>query len=209
MFDIEYKGGNGVIIATKGLRLIADPNLSVIGLKNMNVKDAIVVATEPRFLTDSDDTRLVIEGPGEYEIGDISIRGIAATRHIDADSLGTTIYRLAIGETRLVLLGNIAANLSEDQLETIGVVDIAIIPVGGGGYTLDAVNAARLIRRIDPKVVVPIHYGESGVSYEVPQDSLKLFTDELGTPIETVDKYKLKSAAALPPVMTVVEIKRT
>src|SRR5690606_35815909 len=101
----------------------------------------------------------------------------------------------------------IAGNLSEDQLEAIGVVDIGIVPVGGGGYTLDGVNAARLIRQIDPKVVVPVHYADSGVSYEVPQDDLKLFTDELGAPVETVDKYKVKSMATLPPTMTIVEIK--
>ena len=42
----------------------------------------------------------------------------------------------------------------------------------------------------------------------MPQDALKLFTDELGAPIETVDKYKVKSVAALPVGLTVMEIKR-
>lgn len=211
MFDIEYKGGNSVVVATKGLKLVSDPGLSMVGLKDVNAKDALTLATEPRFLADTTDARLVIDGPGEYEIGDFSIRGIAATRHIDTEDVtpASTMYRIVIGEARIALLGNIAGNLNEDQLEAIGVVDIVIIPVGGGGYTLDAVSAARLIRQIDPKVVVPIHYADNGVKYEVPQDELKLFTDELGVLVETVEKYKVKSLAALPAAMTIVEIKRS
>lgn len=211
MFDIEYKGGTSVVIATKSLKLVSDPMLSVIGLKNVAVKDAVELATEARFAVSSPDARLIVEGPGEYEVGEFSIRGIAATRHIDtaAEPFGATVYRITLGEVRIALIGNIAADLDEDQLEAIGVVDVVIIPVGGGGYTLDGVHAARLVRQIDPKVVIPVHYADSGVAYEVPQDALKLFTDELGVSIETVDKYKLKSAAALPPAMTIIEIKRT
>lgn len=211
MFDIEYKGGNSVIISTKGLKLVSDPKLSLVGLKDLSVKDTVELATEPRFQTGAADPRLVIEGPGEYEIGDFSIRGIAAMRHIDTEAVasGTTIYRIDIGDVRIALLGNIAGKLSEEQLEAIGVIDILIIPVGGGGYTLDATDAARLTRQIDPKVVVPVHYADKSISYEVPQDDLSVFTGELGVAVETVDKYKLKSVAALPQAMTVVEIKRT
>lgn len=209
MLDIEYKGGNSIVITTKGLKFVVDPNTSILGLKNVNVKDAVVLATESRFLTDSEDSRLTIEGPGEYEVGDASIRGIAAERHIDAGGFGSTIYRMSVGEVRLAVIGNIAANLDEDQLEAIGVVDVVVIPVGGGGYTLDAVNATKLVRQIDPKVVVPVHYAENGVSYEVSQDALKLFIDELGVDVESVEKYKLKSSAGLPPAMMIVEIKRS
>lgn len=210
MFEIEYKGGNGVIISTKGSKLIADPKLSLVGLKDLTVKDAITVATESRFLSGTD-ARLIFEGPGEYEVGDFSIRGIAATRHIDTEAVvsGTTLYRIGVGDVHIALIGNIAATLSEEQLEAIGVVDIVIVPVGGGGYTLDGQAAARLVREIDPKVVIPIHYAEEGVRYEVPQDGLKEFVEEMGLSVETVDKFKLKSAAMLPPTLTVIEIKRS
>ena len=209
MLDIEYKGGNSVVVTTKGLKLVVDPNISILGLKDVNTKDAIVLATEPRFLTDDEDAKLVIEGPGEYEVGDVSIRGIAATRHIDNGAFGSTVYRISLGEIRVAVIGNIAANLDEDQLEAIGVVDMVIVPVGGGGYTLDAVAATKLVRQIDPKVIIPVHYAESGLSYEVPQDDLKLFTDEISVEVEAVDKYKLKSSAGLPPAMMIVEIRRT
>jgi len=212
MFDIEYKGGNGVVIATKKTTAVIDPKLSLVGLKDRSVKGAVEITTEPRFAVNGEEATLVIEGPGDYEIGDFSIHGVSAWRHIDteANEKIATIYRLEVGEARIALLGNIAPKLSEDQLEEIGVVDILILPVGGGGYTLDATSAAALVRQIDPKVVIPVHFADSGLSYEVPQDTFETFTKELGAPVEVAGaKYKLKSAASLPAALTVFQIERS
>jgi len=211
MFDIEYKGGNGVIIATKQIAAMTDPKLSVVGLKDMKVKDAVEIATEDRFKLNDDSARLIVEGPGEYEVGDFSITGVAATRHIDTphDEKKSTIYRIEVGDVRIALLGNIASQLNEEQLEALGVVDILILPVGGGGYTLDATSAAALTRQVDPKAVIPIHYADEALKYEVPQDSVDLFVKELGAPVEKTAKYKVKSGLALPTVLTTVEIARS
>lgn len=211
MFDIEYKGGNGVIISTKKSKLVADPKLSLVGIKDLEVKGTVEIVTEPRFRVEHPDVRLVIDGPGEYEVGDFSIRGVAASRHIDTEDVisAATIYSISVGDVRMALLGNITGKLSEDQLEALGVIDILLLPVGGGGYTLDHVDGARVVGKIDPKVVIPIHYADSNLTYEVPQDTLKMFTDELGAPVEETEKYKLKSAANLPASLTVVEIKRS
>lgn len=211
MFEIEYKGGNTVVIATKNTTVVADPKASLVGLKDVNTKDAIELGTEVRFLVNNPDAKLVIEGPGEYEIGDFSLSGIAAQRHIDteADEQLATIYRVGIGEVHIALLGNIAPKLTEDELEAIGMTDILIIPVGGGGYTLDATSAATIVRQIEPKVVIPVHYADSALTYEVPQDTLETFTQELGAPVEdSSSKYKVKSAAAIPQTLTVVPLTR-
>jgi len=211
MFELEYKGGNTVVIATKKASLVTDPRQSVVGLKDLVVKNAIELATEARFALDSETARLSLEGPGDYEVADFSIRGIAAQRHLDAetDELVATIYRIEIGEVRLALIGNIFGKLSEEQLETLGVVDIVIIPVGGGGYTLDGTAAAALVRLIGPKVVIPVHYADKALKYEVPQDELATFIGELGAPVETVPKYKVKSMATLPPTLTLIEVTRS
>lgn len=211
MFDIEYKGGNGIVVTTKKTSLVIDPKVSLVGLKDLSVKDAVELATEARFLLNDPAARLVLEGPGEYEVGDFSIRGVAAQRHIDTeqDEKRATIYRIEVGDVRIALLGNIDATLSDDQLEALGVVDILLVPVGGGGYTLDATSAATLTRHIGPKVVIPIHYADSALSYEVSQDDVEVFTKELAAPVESVAKYKLKSAAGLPEVLTTVVVARS
>lgn len=212
MFDIEYKGGNGIVIATKKLAAVIDPNLSVVGLKNASTKDAIEIATETRFATRNADARLTIDGPGEYEIGDFSIRGVRATRHIDtaSDEPISTMYRIEIGDIRIAVVGNIAPKLHEDQQEELGVIDILILPVGGSGYTLDATSAATVVRQIDPKVVIPVHYADTALTYEVPQDTLETFTKELAAPVEEAgSKYKVKSASSIPQVLTVVTVDRS
>lgn len=211
MFEMEYKGANAVVIATKNSTIITDPKLSVVGLKDLSVKNAIELATEARFALNLADARLVIEGPGEYGIGDFDIHGIPAQRHLDTDKdpLVSTIYRVEIGDINVAVLGNIYEKLSEEQLEEIGIVDILVIPVGGNGYTLDATGAATIARQIDPKVVIPVHYADSALKYEVPQDPVDVFIKELGAPVEETSKYKLKSAASLPQVLTVVELQRS
>lgn len=212
MFDIEYKGGNSVVISTKDTTVVIDPKRSVVGLKDMTYKEGVQLATESRFAVDDSSFRVSLEGPGEYEVGDISIRGIAAARHIDSDDSikASTIYGIKINEIKVVVLGNIDPKLSEEQLENIGMVDAIIIPVGGGGYTLDATGASQIVRQIDPKIVIPIHYADKGVVYEVPQDDLEVFMKELGAPTEDQGaKYKIKSAANIPESLTVMVIERS
>jgi hypothetical protein len=211
MFDIEYKGANTVVISTKKISLVTDPKLSVAGLKDVVVKEAIELSTEARLATNSQDARLLIEGPGEYGVAGFDIVGIGAQRHLDAEGeeLLGTIYRIEFGDVRIGLLGNIYEKLSDDKLEELGVLDILIVPVGGNGYTLDATGAASLVRRISPKVVIPVHYADNALKYEVQQEPLADFIKELGSPVETVSKYKVKGAATLPPILTVVEITRS
>jgi hypothetical protein len=211
MFDIEYKGGNGIVISTKKTEMVVNPNLSVVGLKPLSVKGKVELATEARFVVGDPEVLVQIEGPGEYEIGDFSIRGVAAWRHIDTEDgeKQSTIYRVEVGDVRIALIGNIADKLSEDQLEEIGVVDIVILPVGGGGLTLDPSSAAAQVRSIDPKVVIPVHYADGALKYEMPQEELEVFAKELGAPVEKVaGKYKLKGGQTLPPVLTIMELAR-
>jgi len=210
MFEIEYKGGSAVIITTKKTTLVVDPKISDLGLKDVSVEKAIQLATEPRFLVEGGLLR--IEGPGEYEVGDFSIKGLSASRHIDTDQQEKvgTLYRIDTSDVRLAVMGNIAPKLSEEQLEEIGVIDILILPVGGGGYTLDATSAAAFVRQLEPKVVIPIHFADAAIKYEVPQDTAEVFIKELGAPTEEVGaKYKLKGPASLPAALTTVLLQRS
>ena len=180
--DIEYKGANCITITTKKTTIVIDPKLSDVGLKDVAPKNAIVVATQPEFIV-SDEDSVVIERPGEYEVRDISVVGVPAERMIDHNkSTQATMYRITMGGVRFAVIGHVAVPLSEDQLEALGVVDVAIIPVGGSGYTLDAHQAIGVVRQIDPKVVITTDYSDKGLSYEVPQMDLEPFLKELGAP---------------------------
>lgn len=211
MFEIEYKGANGIVITSKHTTLVVDPKLSLAGLKDVAVKNAVELGTEERFLLRAEQSQLALEGPGEYEVGDFSIRGVAAQRHIDAPGSEplATIYRVEVQGVHIAVIGNVAPRLSDEQLEQLGVIDILIVPVGGGGYTLDATSATGMVRQVEPKVVIPVHYADEAAHYEVPQDTAETFTKELGAPVESVAKYKIKSAQSLPEALTVVQLARS
>lgn len=213
MLEIEYKGGNGVVLSTKKSALYLDPKLSLVGLGDIKTNDQIEVVTEARFSVDNTEARIIIDTPGEYEVGDFTIRGVAARRHIDTEDDGknTTMYRVETDDFRVAILGNIAPKLDEDQLEELGIVDVLILPVGGNGYTLDATSAAAITRSIEPKFVVPVHYDDSKLNYEVPQEDLEVFKKELGAPVDesTTTKLKLKSANDLPAALTLRVIERS
>jgi L-ascorbate metabolism protein UlaG (beta-lactamase superfamily) len=119
------------------------------------------------------------------------------------------MYRIEIGDTRIGVIGNIDEKLSDEQLEELGVIDILILPIGGGGYTLDGNAAAGLVRMISPKIVIPIHYYDQSLEYEVPQDDLKLFIAELGAPVEVMPKFKSKQASITLAPLSVIELTRS
>lgn len=212
MFDIEYKGGNAVILTTKKTRVVFDPKVSLVGGGDVSIRDSVEVLTEEGFVVENSSPKLIIDGPGEYEVGDVSLIGIPARRHIDTDEEGlrSTIYRVVIGDIRMAVIGNIASKLDDDQLETLGVIDMVVIPVGGGGYTLDATDAATIVRQTDARAVVPVHYADDALKYEVPQEDMDLFVKELGAGIiEAGPKFKVKNDSSLPEQLMVVKITRS
>lgn len=212
MFDIEYRGGNCVVITTKKVSIVIDAKRSVFGLKDIVLSDAIELATEERFLTESPEYRVSISSPGEFEAADVSIIGIAAHRHLDnpeSSSMNSNIYSLNIDNIRVAILGNIYPDLSDDQLEAIGMTDILIAPVGGNGYTLDGISAATLTRKIEPKIVIPIHYNDSSLKYEVPQDGAEPFIAELKAPVKEDKKLRIKSSVNIPETIEIYKLSLT
>jgi L-ascorbate metabolism protein UlaG (beta-lactamase superfamily) len=139
----------------------------------------------------------------------MSIRGVAARAHMDAEEDGkkATMYSVATEDVTVAIVGHVHPDISEDQLEELGVVDVLIVPVGGGGYTLDAAGAVDVVRKIGPKIVIPTHYADSAVSYEVPQADVDAFIKELGAAVEVSNKLKLK-AGTFGEALTVQQLNR-
>lgn len=192
--EFQYYGGNCIRITTKNATFIVDDNLKDLGLKSITKSDNVSLYTT--LPSASSVGRLTIADPGEYEVSEVSIFGIVARSHMDEAGKHTaTIYKLLFEDTRVCILGHVYPDLTEDQLEEIGIVDILITPVGGNGYTLDGVGALTLIKKIEPKIVIPTHYDDPTLSYEVPQQSLADALKGLGMePIAAVPKFKPKAS---------------
>lgn len=193
--ELTFYGANCLRLAAKKAQIVVDDNLAGLGLKTVTKPTDISLRTNKVF-PQHPEAVFSAEMPGEYEISGVVIRGIAARAHMDEEGTkNAVIYTVQADDTKVAILGHIYPELSEDQLEAIGVVDVAVVPVGGNGYTLDGAGALKVIKQIEPKVVVPTHYADRAIRYEVPQAELAEAVKNLGMEIsETVDKYKIKPA---------------
>ncbi len=97
-----------------------------------------------------------VTGPGEYEIGDVIIIGIA-TFHDGQHKGKNTVYLMELDDLSVCHLGNLGSVLSDEQVEELGNVDVLLVPVGGGA-TVDATAAAEIVRQLEPKAVIPMHF---------------------------------------------------
>ena len=190
--DLQFYGANCITLSYKGVRIVIDDNLAELGAKSILKADDVALFTSAH--SGAIPARLMLDGPGEYEVSDVSVIGLGARGHMDEDGKKTaTMFKLVIGELDILVTGHIYPDLNDTQLEDIGMVDVLIVPVGGNGYTLDPVGALKLIKDIEPKLVIPTHYADKDLKFPVPQQSLADALKELGLePKETTTKLRLK-----------------
>lgn len=202
--DIQFYGANCVTVTYKGMRIVVDDNLAELGAKSIVKADDIVLYTGAHE-SNAAEGRLMFDSPGEFEVSDISIIGIPERAHLDEDGLRATMFKIITSDISLLIVGHVYPNINEDQLERIGLVDVMVVPVGGSGYTLDPLGALKLIKEIEPKIIIPTHYAVEGISYPVPQIDLSAALKELGMESrEQAGKLKLKASDIIDTVQLVV-----
>lgn len=149
------------------------------GHPNHSFVDAVV--TEDAF---------VVDGPGEYEVKGITVFGIRTFHDSQggAELGGNTIYVIEVDEIRICHLGDLGHSLDDSAIEAIGTaIDVLLVPVGGG-RSLGAEKAAEVVRAIEPRWVVPMHYRVPGLKTEL--DGVETFLKEMGV-TEAVAQPKL------------------
>ena len=131
---------------------------------------------------------VVISGPGEYEVKDVFIKGFASKSNYGGKDKINTIYSVTLENINMCFLGALSdINLTNDVKEALGEVDILFLPIGDDGV-LDAVKAEKLAVEIEPKIIIPMHYGEIGA-----KDALKKYLKEAGEEnVKPIDKLTLK-----------------
>lgn len=189
--DLQFYGANCISVTHKGARIIIDDNLADLGGKSVTKPEDVALFTGKH---EDKAGRLTLDSAGEYEVSDVSVIGIAAQAHVDEKGTNSaTMFKLVAGDVSVLVTGHILPELSDQQLETIGMIDVLIVPVGGNGYTVDPVGALKLIKDIEPKMVIPVHYNDKTFNFPVPQQELANALKELAMePQETVTKLKLK-----------------
>lgn len=138
---------------------------------------------------------ILITGPGEYEISSIFIKGIPAFHDNEQgkEKGRITIYTIEAEGIRFCHLGDLGqAQLTDQQLEEIGQVDVLMLPVGGGGFTITGQEASKIISQIEPKIVIPMHYHLPKLKIKL--DGVEKFLKAMGkNSITPQEKLQVKS----------------
>jgi L-ascorbate metabolism protein UlaG (beta-lactamase superfamily) len=145
----------------------------------------------------------VVSGPGEYEVGGIFITAIETNGGTREDPEMRNILSLIDIEGLTVAhLGSICMTPTQAQVEALGPVNIALVPVGGED-AMTAAKAAEVINLLEPNIVIPMHYAIPGIKINL--DPLSKFLKEMGiSSIETVDSLKVAGKNTLPEETKVV-----
>jgi len=188
---ITSRGKNGQVV------IVIDPFSPEIGLRFPKLEADIVLITHQH--SDHNNAKgvngnsFLIEGSGEYEIKEIFVQGISAFHD---DSLGkergsSTIFTIEAEDLRLCHLGDLGQKeLTSEQLEKIGEVDILMIPVGGT-YTISAKEAVKIMSQIEPKIIIPMHYSLPKLKYKL-EGADKLLKIMGIKKIESLNKLTIK-----------------
>lgn len=193
--DIEFFGANCIRLKTKEAVITVDDNLSKLGGKTVVDGTSVLMYTN-KILVDevaSSKSRLVIDTAGEFEVGDVTVRGEQTRSHLDEEGNETaTVLQFMMNNQTVTVLGHVHPDLSKAVVELIGGTDVLVIPVGGNGYTLDGVAATSIIKKAEPGVVVPTQYEDTTLNFEVPAQPLEEFLKVSSLQAEEpVDSLKL------------------
>lgn len=187
---ITWFGLSSFKISSGTLTLITDPFSSSVGLMAPRGQADIAVISgknNPAYNNRESltgDGLFVIDGPGEYDAKGLFVQGIA--------DKSATLYAIRMEGIRLGFLGCLKAKeLSDQQLEALGEVDILFMPVGGK-TVCDAEEATSIVRQIEPAIVIPMHYAQEGL--KVTLDALGPFLKEIGSKDEPQEKLTIKKS---------------
>ena len=171
-----------LITSVTGLRIITDPYKPGCfdgGIKYDPITEEADVVTishehDDHNCTDIQGNPVFVRGSEKRDIKGIEISG---TNVFHDESGGTergknTIFKLKIDGMNIVHLGDLGHPLSDQEVEKIGGVDILFVPIGGY-FTIDSTIAESTTKKLNPKVVVPMHFK----------------TDKCGFPIAPIDDY--------------------
>ncbi len=126
----------------------------------------------------------VVEGPGEYEIGEVTVRGYGIETNYDKKERISTLYQVVLEGMNIVFLGAISdPEIDPKILAELGNIDILFVPIGGGDV-LEVPQASKLAVKLEAKLVIPMHYDKAALNAFLKEESAE--------DTKPVDKLTLK-----------------
>ena len=201
-FRLEEKiDGENVVVVT-------DPYNKEVGLRMSKQKAHIVTSSHDHFDHNNFDAvvgieeggPIVFDRPGEYEVKGVFVIGIGSyhDKKEGKERGKSVMFKFDFAGVSVLHLGDLGTALSDAQLSKIEDVDILLVPVGGN-YTIDSKEAAAVVRQIEPRIVIPMHYKIKGIDVDI--ENADKFIKEMGNNVEPLSKFKINKRD-LPPENT-------
>jgi L-ascorbate metabolism protein UlaG (beta-lactamase superfamily) len=179
--DVTWHGQSCFRLRGKAAAVVTDPYPPTLGPRLKLDASLVTVSHQHENHNHVQSVRdaFVIDGPGEYEVSGISVRGLPTFHdgRQGAEHGRNTVYVIVLDDVRVCHLGDLGHALSDPTLEAIGNVDLLLVPVGGS-CALDGARAAEVVRQVDPRYVVPMHYGHPAIRRELAP--VERFLREMG-----------------------------
>jgi L-ascorbate metabolism protein UlaG (beta-lactamase superfamily) len=204
LMEITWYGYSCFRLAERGMAtVVTDPyDHREVGLEPLKLKADIVTVSKDEeghnYTAGVKGDVYRIPGPGEYEIGGVFITGVQtnASSKRGAPNGMNTLFVIDYNGLTVAHLGNLQRVPNQAEVEALGPVNIALVPVGGGD-SLNAAKAAEVISMLEPNLVIPMQYSIAGVKKNL--DPISKFLKEMGlAEVASIPTLKVTSANSLP-----------
>lgn len=196
--EIVWYGLSCFRLSERGLAtVVTDPYGPETGLPALKLKAEIITVSHDapghNYLKAVKGERRVISGAGEFEIGGTFVTGIPMGERKGKKNGGVnTIFLFDFDGIGVAHLGDLATVPSQAQIEELGAVKVALVPVGGGS-ALSPSQAAEVISMIEPSIVVPMHYKTGQLDLKL--GTVNRFLSEMGIKdVQPVHSLKVSSS---------------
>ena len=208
--EITWHGLSCFRMSERGLAsIVTDPyDHNSVGLEPLKIKGDIVTVSHDapghNFISAVKGRSYLVTGPGEYEVGGVFITGVQTDGwgKRGSDEVRNTLYVFDFDGVTIAHLGDLVRVPSQAEVEGLGGVNVALVPVGGGGG-LNAAKAAEMVSLLEPGIVIPMHYSVRGSSLKLAP--LNKFLKEMGV-AETPPEPSLKVTRSTIPSETRVVV---
>ncbi len=199
--EITWYGHSCFRLIERGLAsVVTDPfDSNSVGYEPLRLKADIITISHDapghNFTSAVKGSNHVINGPGEFEIGGVFITGVQTdgTGKKVIEKPRNTLYVFDYMGINIAHLGDLRSVPTQTEIEALGTVHVALVPVGGG-EGLNAAKAAEVVSLLEPNIVIPMHYRTPAVKMEL--DRLDKFLKEMGLhEAETVPGLKVTKSS--------------
>lgn len=162
---IKYHGHSCFSIISNDYTIVIDPYCGVAGFNDINLCANEVICSHEHKDHSYIDGVKIVPSNSPFKVSKIS----CFHDEVGGSKRGTnTITILEAENKKVVHLGDLGHLLNEDIINKINNCDVLMIPVGGF-FTIDAASAIRIIEKVNPKNVIPMHYRDNDKGYDVLQ----------------------------------------